>query len=332
MMKKMMLYILFGLMTIFISCTHDLGNKITEETQKIINTCDGLMDYKIVAIPDNIAIVTIGNDTLAVTDMDMTIKVPKNTKVLTKSTIEEIKLEYVNEKDDPEQYNALKHKTYSAYWQAVMFEDSKNADYDFNDLVIHVRNKVEYTYNNKKDGFQTVDIQPIALGSTKTIGLGCILSDGSEYIISDDVRQDLFDGVKGFINTYNMTDPIMYHFKNTEINKYPIAYKADQSYWVAWFIVCDGRRYYAVSGDYKYASYNEVLTTDLLPYGLVVGDKNGTFDYPEEKINIAVAYPEFMLWVKGEKSKIGEPIKEYIYKYCYSNTINGKYKIWDYNF
>src|SRR5574344_2475255 len=50
-------------------------------------------------------------------------------------------------------------------WQTIAFEDSKNGDYDYNDLVIHVEWKI-------KNGGLRVGIHPIAYGAQKTIALG----------------------------------------------------------------------------------------------------------------------------------------------------------------
>ena len=74
-----------------------------------------------------------------------------------------------------------------------MFEDTQNGDYDYNDLIIHVKHQTDLPWA-KEESLETIEIQPIALGSTKTIKLGCILSDGSTHMISDDVRTDLFGG------------------------------------------------------------------------------------------------------------------------------------------
>ena len=67
-----------------------------------------------------------------------------------------------------------------------MFEDTQNGDYDYNDLIIHVKNTASnHAYQHPSETWQTIEIQPIALGSTKTIKLGCILSDGSTHMISE---------------------------------------------------------------------------------------------------------------------------------------------------
>ena len=65
----------------------------------------------------------------------MTIQIPKGMKVSTKgSTGDEISIEYevLNDTDAKIAYNKS--------WQAIMFEDTRSGDYDYNDLIIHVRN------------------------------------------------------------------------------------------------------------------------------------------------------------------------------------------------
>lgn len=85
-----------------------------------------------------------------------------------------------------------------------MFEDTRFGDYDYNDLIIYVRNL--HSWNKLQ-----IDIQPIALGSQKVIKLGCMIgNDKSEHIISEDVHRDLFGGEKGFINTQSDLQPICY--------------------------------------------------------------------------------------------------------------------------
>lgn len=126
-----------------------------------------------------------GQDTVAIVTQPMTIQIPKGMKVSTKgSTGDEISIEYevLNDTDAKIAYNKS--------WQAIMFEDTRSGDYDYNDLIIHVRNL--HSWNKLQ-----IDIQPIALGSQKVIKLGCVIgNDKSEHIISEDVRKDLFGSEK----------------------------------------------------------------------------------------------------------------------------------------
>lgn len=60
-------------------------------------------------------------------------------------------------------------------FQVVCFEDSRSGDYDYNDLVIHVK----YQWNGTRFGF---GVHPIALGSTKEVRLGAVVYKGSTRI------------------------------------------------------------------------------------------------------------------------------------------------------
>ena len=199
--------------------------------------------------------------------------------------------------------------------------------------------KIYYESNTYLEGkekvmesLETIEIQPIALGSTKTIKLGCILSDGSTHMISDDVRTDLFSGRQGFINTVNDNDPIRYKLASTNIKNYAIPRTEKKAAWVAWFIEVDGKRMYAASSDIDYKSY-DMVNKENMPYGLAVSNNNGIFSYPQEKNSLFETYPGFSDWINGKVSSIGSFQKELVYKYCSGGIIgeDGKsHKIWDY--
>lgn len=53
-------------------------------------------------------------------------------------------------------------------------------------------------------------------------------------------------------------------------------------------------------------------------------------DTSQEMTSVFNAYPSFKDWAYNYGMNIGKPNKDYIYKYCYDKTIDGKYKIWDY--
>nr|DAW84376.1 MAG TPA: LruC domain [Caudoviricetes sp.] len=316
-MKK--LFFLFMLL-LATSCVDKVDT--SSYMKDVITKCETFMDYQVPVVKDAVTVVTYEGDTIAVTSKSIKIKAPKNT-AMTRSG-EGIVVSYIT-KDDLN-YEQLSTKTYSAYWQAVMFEDSKVGDY--NDLIIHVKSVAETPWNSNTT-YQTVSIQPIALGSSKNIGLGCVLSDYSEHIISDNVRRDLFAGNVGFINTVDELEPIRFKLE-PKITKLEFPFDANKTYWIAWFIEVDGTRQYAVSADYEYTNYNNVVSKDGLPYGIVVANDNGTFKYPKEKVSIFNTYKSFTNWVKGSSYDIGKPEKENVYKYCFDKSINGAHKIWDY--
>lgn len=110
-----------------IACTHD--KNIYTEPQERIAYCEAFENYEVPVKAGYTTIVTEGDDTLAVVNEPTTIKIPKGS-ILPSRGESGIKVDFaiLNNVD-----------TYSQYWQAVMFEDTEYGDYDYNDLVIHVR-------------------------------------------------------------------------------------------------------------------------------------------------------------------------------------------------
>lgn len=298
------------------SCTHYDSLYKKENLDKIIANCTTSEEFQVPVKEGYTTVVTYGEDTLAVANEPISILVPRRSKLQSKSDgMPGIKIDYAIVKST---------ETYSQNWQAVMFEDSRRVDYDYNDLIIHV-----YSSCNYNKSIQTIEIQPIALGSEKTIALGCILADGSKHMITDDVRRDLFKDAEGFVNTLNDKDPIKYKLSKKLTHQFNFANVLPT---IAWFIEVEDERFFAISGDNQYVNYDEMITDDGLPYGLVIhggvdGKANGTFVYPQEKTAIYKAYPDFNNWVKGIKDNIGTCDKSLCYKYSYRP---GSVYIWDY--
>lgn len=304
----LLLTIVLGL---FSSCHEDLFRDNKDEK---ISRCEPFEDYTVPVKEGYTTYVLCGEDTLAVANEPITIKIPK--KSVAGRSGSEIKIDFgiVKSKD-----------TYSKYWQAVMFEDSESMDYDYNDLIIHVKNECKYPWN-KDYSLQNISIQPIALGSTKTIKLGCILSDRSEHIVSENVRRDLFDNATGFINTQSQSEPIRYKLDKWLV-EYKLAKTARPS--IAWFIEVEGKRYYAVSSELDYQNY-DMFNQQAMPFGIVT---YSTFTYPEELTSIFDAYPGFDGWLNKGAANIGDPVKSLCCKYSYGHILcpdGVTRKIWDY--
>lgn len=323
-MKKVILAV--ASIALWASCIED-----EKDYSQIIETrvanCETSKDFSVPVKKGYTTFVTSGEDTLAMANEPITIRIPKNATISTRAEEDGINISYTILDEGSE-------TTYAKVWQAIMFEDTQNGDYDYNDLIIHVKNTASnHAYQHPTETWQTIEIQPIALGSTKTIKLGCILSDGSTHMISDDVRTDLFGGRQGFINTVNDNDPIRYKLASTNIKNYAMPKKEKTSAaWVAWFIEVDGKRMYAASSDIDYKSY-DMVNKENMPYGLAVSNGNGTFSYPQEKNSLFETYPGFSDWINGKVSSIGSFQKELVYKYCSGGIIgeDGKsHKIWDY--
>lgn len=166
-----------------------------------------------------------------------------------------------------------KYAGFSNSYFTLAFEDSFQGDYDYNDLVIAVS-----LDNIKIDGRSapyTLDdfrgrllIKPIACGSSNKIGFGIrIGKDGKDIVLTDDVRRDFFDEVKGFINTGSWQKGFM-DFKVREIYS--------QEKWlgdVYFFIVIGGNHHlYAANTNIS------MLDNNKCPYGIIVSNVSGNKD------------------------------------------------------
>lgn len=160
------------------------------------------------------------------------------------------------------------------------------------------------------------------------------MSDHSEHIISENVRQDpkLFNGRGGFINTLNTELPVEYKLIK-QIDAYVLSDEKVLGHpaWIAWFVEIDGRRMYAISSDIDYKKY-AMLNTQNMPYGMVATSANGTFAYPSEKNSLFNVYPHFKKWINGEVGSVGQfKDKELVYKYSQKNLNEIGFSIWDYS-
>lgn len=86
-------------------------------------------------------------------------------------------------------------------WQVVVFEDSREGDYDYNDLVIHVNWSI-------RENNYTISVQPIALGSSKKIKLGFEKMDGNisnvnDVIVAEIGRKELFGRERRFYQYFS---------------------------------------------------------------------------------------------------------------------------------
>lgn len=241
-----------------------------------------------------LAVVTIGSDTLSVTDVAKKIVVPKSiTPTVT----------YVENK------NQLEKK--DAYWQVVAFEDSKNGDYDYNDLVFHVKFQI-------KNGKFFMGINPIAYGASKVIDLGYKIYDNTTDVVLDsgyiaDTRHALFlDAGNSFINTYKY---------QRHYNGY--TYSIDRTFSgintltrlsIVWYIKVDGNVIiYALNK--QNASTVDLFNAGGYPYSLVLSGindgkkyKQGAsgyvghdwYQYPLETVNFFDTY-DVAAWLAGDK-------------------------------
>lgn len=212
--------------------------------------------------------------------------------------------------------------TYSL-WQTIAFEDLLVGDYDYNDLVIHCRYQTQNNTNGNNGKELRIGIQPIALGSTLKLRLGCDIYKGNTpiktgIIVADNCRQDLFKGQVGYLNTqtHNFNAEFMSKVLSFTFTPTQMAYSGAIS--VNWYIEVYDKTgttitntFHAISAHYL---DNHMLDANSNPYGLVMthtgkidtqyGQPNHSsghdwFNYPLEKTKIYVAYPLWESWLRG---------------------------------
>ncbi len=282
-------------------------------------------DYEVPLQTGKVTVVTMGEDTLAVTDMALTIQVPSDVTV-TRAGGNDLDVSYVD-------YTALPQFTTGSYITAsvgtYLFEDSRDADYDYNDAILHVKHLVSGSTNGKRN-FQ-FKVRGVALGSSKQIGFGFTDNSGVDYDLTDNIRRDLFGGRGGFINTEE-GKPFIAGIASSEdldekyVDAYPFPYTivhkrkektqtaedlrmttgyllydlittanlssggGENSQALKFYIKTEGEKFYV-------GEYNKNLE-DALPYGIRVPETQNY--YPLEKVNIHLAFPEFYKWIKNE--------------------------------
>lgn len=139
--------------------------------------------------------VSYGDEILAFTDVAMTIDVPKAALATTRAGAV-LLVEHIPYSELPE---FEKGTGVSESANVLLFEDSRNADFDYNDLVLYIKHRL---YVNKGQRVFDIFVKPIALGAAKEIKFGYMDADDKVAVyLSNDVRKDYFRGQAGMINT-----------------------------------------------------------------------------------------------------------------------------------
>ena len=294
---------LLCLMILSISCIKEknMGSK-TSPQDIDVNHFITSESYEVPVREGHVTVVKCSGVTIAEANTPMTIWVPKQSRAKTGS----ISTSFVPDNQYP---NFTENK--SQMFQVICFEDSKNADYDYNDLVIHVR------YQTKGSIF-AFGVQPVALGSTKPIKLGCVVYKGEKQVfkglitpVGADCRSQYFKSQEGFINTVGTTSNqkgekngyLGSTIRNWDISKM----EGSGLMRVEWYIEVDGgTELYAISTDYLSQSFDK----NGLPYGLVITTTGSEytaeegyvcgydwFNYPKEAKHIKDVYPEIWVWL-----------------------------------
>ena len=283
------------------ACEHDPVSQAPQTGNLDMNNVVTTRTLSVPVDAGHVAVVSSGEEILATADAPTEVLVPKGALIEIRQLT-------------PEEFNLTGLEVNTArLWQGIAFEDSRNGDCDYNDLVIHV--KYESRKSNWYENTQVVRVavQPVALGSTKVIALGYDVYAGTEKVktemVAQNCREGLFNGRTGMLNTLTKNfecDHFVY--KNSEAD--PILCPAGKAIAVNWFILVDG--------GVRLNALSTVYTTDLVnvnnrPYGIVTThtgyqytqEGQGVvgldwFNYPKENVSIDKVYPDFARWLVGE--------------------------------
>lgn len=275
-----------------------------------------------VTVPSgSIAVVTMGEnsaDTMAIISTSQDIVVPKyvtpNIDYVYATTTASKSFTRANVVD-ASLYSQLEKNINANYWQVLAFEDSKNGDYDYNDLILHNR------FILYKNNDLNIAIHPVALGAAKTINFGYEVykKSGSTYtyIGGDeikDVRKSLFldQSNSGFINT----ESYQRHYDGYTYTKTFSNCTGNLSdYCVVSYITTgdDSEKIYAINNEN--AKSVDLFDTNGRPYALVLHGVSTTgydqyyngkiqkvgkdwFQYPMEQVRIDDCY-DFNSWLQA---------------------------------
>lgn len=303
-MKKNFFFFSLCVLVICPSCSKSLfdGDKADENSTPTVDIAaiESLAEYQVPVQDGAVSIVKWGEDTLAVTQRPMPVLVSKDALSAGEITVTYEKLPQTKSID-------FDKSASSQYWQYLSFEDTRDGDYDYNDVVLHCRIKSDAPWNY--DGSQmckhAVSVQPVALGGSKVLQLGIIYrpdpasEELAEKILCENIRQDLFLGDPTFpINTSLEKDTkkvtsymtLLFEFQNKS-SKFP----------VVWFIQSGTDRFYAATTNFGANEKFDMISKDGLPYGISMTKK---WCYPIEKKHIKEAYPHFYEWVTQGKEEI----------------------------
>lgn len=311
--------ILASVLTLMSACSK---NDMPFSYENINANLDEYLTDKTVSVEvptGSIAVVTMGSDTLAVSSTSLDVVVPKYITptidyVYASSSAKAISRANIV---DPSLYSQLEKKQNQAYWQVLAFEDSKNGDYDYNDLILHNRYIIQ---NNQL----IICIHPVAYGATKTINYGyeVYTKSGDTYTLIgkdeiSDVRKNLFldQTNSGFINT----ESYQRHYDGYTYTKtFDNCTKNLADYYIVSYIYTtdNSDKIYAINRE----NFRNVQLFDIKgkPYALVLhGVNKGVytqivdnkpisvgadwFQFPLEKVSIDDCY-DIEGWLQGNKN------------------------------
>ena len=129
---------------------------------------------------------TLNDDTLAITDVSITTGVPKGSiPTHTRSAAGDVlTLHEIDYADIP----GFEEGSYTTIGTSMLlFEDTPNADFDYNDLIVYVSHWVSGKIGTGA-GKIRISVKPVALGSTRQIAFGFDGNAGHAHLLTDPVR------------------------------------------------------------------------------------------------------------------------------------------------
>lgn len=324
-MIKKTLILTFGIIALS-ACVKSNVEKKDDEV--VISDSFKLTEDFVVPIKQGlVTVITRGKDTLCVTDLpNQTIQIPKVDDTKSSSENSEIVISYVTSSDLK---NFKKNSLKCEQDYLLFFEDTKEGDYDYNDLVIYAR---LYHYHNSSEGQKTyLLIKPVAFGAAKTIAFGIEGNNNSSVLISSDVRKELFLNKDAFTNTkgsfveviptdyYSSFDGETITLNNGKVNARihkngyfnyggwfevlisNYGYEYCVNGYANFYILVDGNKFYVASASTKPGAY---------PYGIAI--PNGRY-WLRETISVDKGFLKFSNW-----ASTGYPLAWY-YKNSYLN-------------
>jgi hypothetical protein len=189
----------------------------------------------------------------------------------------------------------------------ICFEDTKNGDYDYNDLVIYVR-----VVKKGKGSSIALQIKPMALGAKLPSGLGVqgLAQDGKTELYNEliipDVRSTLFNGDMGFLNAEAGVALKDYPLNTDyEIDVKDITNKNKDICKINFYILVNNQKMFA-------GTEGAPMDIEGRPYGIILLNKD--FKYPQERVNINQVYSGCDAWFDGRNPdfKFDNPQGAYI--------------------
>lgn len=259
--------------------------------------------YEIPLKEGMVSIVIYGDDTLAITGIPMTINIPKEALMSKAKSSDELKVSYSNEP----KFEGYKDCGTIRTDCVLMFEDTRSGDDDYNDLIIWVRKTEKRTWWPDYTVSCEFAIKPIALGAIKDFKLGVENERGTEFVLVENCRKELFNGERGFINTEVNVAPKIYPVKTVKTEEWKYNQSVGNTT-MNWFIETSDEKMYIAETDkaVNQSNLQQFGNEKGRPYGIAfpttgsnIFGYGGPF-YATERTPIQQVYRNFGDWIRGD--------------------------------